>query len=263
MSEAPVLVDRDDQGVVTVTLNRPEVRNAMTPELTEAFSRTVEDLRADSDIRAVVVAGAGKAFCAGGDLSWIEPGPGASIAGMRAKMRAFYPKFLGVRSLDVPTIAAIGGPAIGAGLCLALACDIRVVAEDAVLSTAFTSLGMHPGMAATYLLTRLVGTARAADLFFTARRIDGAEAGRIGLAGRVVPPGKALEAARALAHEIAANAPLATRLVKRAIYLAERADLETMLEYEALAQPVTMATEDLVEGFAAMKEKRRPDFRGK
>jgi enoyl-CoA hydratase len=261
MSDAVVL--ERDGGVVTLTLNRPDIRNAMTAELTDAFTGAIAALRGDTGVRAVVVTGNGKAFCAGGDLSWIEPGPGADVPTLRAKMRAFYPTFLAVRSLDVPTIAAVNGAAIGAGLCLAMACDLRIAAEDAKLSTAFMRLGMHPGMAATYLLTRLVGTARAAELFFTAKTVDGREAERIGLVNRAVPAASLLEEARSLANDIAANAPIPMGMTKRAIYLAERADLETMLEYEGLAQPVTLATADLLEGLQAVKEKRPPKFEGR
>lgn len=262
MAEDAVLVERD-RGVVVLTLNRPEIRNAMNPELTEAFSAAVEELRADPDARAVVVTGAGKAFCSGGDLSWIRPGPGADIPAIRRKMRSFYPRFLAVRSLDLPVVAAINGAAVGAGLCLAMACDLRVAAEDAMLSAPFTRLGMHPGMAATYLLTRLLGTARAADLLLTSRALDGREAERWGLVNRAVPPGEVLPAAIELARQIGDNAPIPIGMVKRAIYLAERADMETMLEYEGLAQPITMGTRDLVEGLTAFREKRPPDFEGR
>lgn len=261
MSDA-VLVERD-AGVVTLTLNRPDVRNAMTAELTDAFTDAVASLRGDAEVRVVVVTGAGKAFCAGGDLSWIQPGPGADVPKLRAKMRSFYPRFLVIRSLDVPTIAAVNGAAIGAGLCMAMACDIRIAAEDAKISTAFMRLGMHPGMAATYLLTRLVGTARAAELFFTAKTIDGREAERIGLVNRAVPSPDLAGEADSLAREIAANAPIPMGMTKRAIYLAERADIETMLEYEGLAQPITLATADLLEGLDAVKEKRPPKFEGR
>lgn len=261
MPDDSLVVEREE-AIVTLRLNRPEVRNAMTPELTEAFSAAVDALRADESVRAVIVTGEGRSFCAGGDLSWIEPGSAASVPAMRRKMRAFYPKFLAIRSLDVPVIAAINGPAIGAGLCLALACDIRIASEDARLATAFTRIGMHPGMAATYLLTRLVGTARAAELFFTARSLDAREAERFGLVNRVVPAGRLMDEAAALAKEIASNAPLAVGMVKRAVYLAERADLETMLEYEGLAQPITMGTHDLREGLEALKQKRPPAFTG-
>lgn len=262
MAEAPVLEERSG-GIVTLTLNRPDIRNAMTADVTEAFSAAIDRVRDDSDVRVVIVTGAGKAFCAGGDLSFIEPGPGASVPDIRAKMRAFYGRFLTVRSLEVPTIAAINGSAVGAGLCLALACDIRIAADDAKITTAFTKLGLHPGMAGTYLLTRLVGTARAADLMFTSRVVNGTEAEQLGLVNRAVPRADLDGEVRALAEQIAGNAPIAVRLVKRAIQLAERADLETMLEYEALAQPVTMASADLLEGLAAVKEKRAPRFEGR
>jgi len=263
MADDAVLVERDDAGVVTLTFNRPDIRNAMTGELTEAFGDAVASLRGDASVRALIVTGAGRAFCAGGDLSWIEPGPDADVPSIRSKMRAFYPRFLIVRSLDVPTIAAVNGAAVGAGLCVAMACDIRIAASDAKLSTAFLRLGMHPGMGATYLLTRLVGTARAAELFFTARTIDGTEAERIGLVNRAVPGESLLDEARGLAREIAANAPIPMGMVKRALYLAERTDLETMLEYEGFAQPITMGTADLLEGLDAVKAKRPPEFEGR
>jgi len=262
MPSDAVLVERDD-GVVTLTLNRPDARNAMNVEITEAFSAAVDSLRDDVSVRAVVVTGAGPAFCAGGDLGWIEPGPGASVPDMRRKMRSFYPRFLGVRSLDVPAVAAINGAAVGAGLCLALACDIRVASTEAKLSAPFTRLGMHPGMAATFLLTRLVGTARAAELLFTSRSITGAEAERIGLVNRATSSDLVLADALEVAREIAANAPIPMGMTKRAIYLAERADMETMLEYEGLAQPITLATSDLMEGLTAFRERRSPDFEGK
>ena len=261
MSDA-VLIERDG-GVAVVTLNKPEIRNAMTVELTAAFTDAIAGLRDAPDVRAVVLTGAGKAFCAGGDLGWIKPGPGANVPDMRNKMRAFYPRFLAVRDLDVPVIAAINGAAVGAGLCMAMACDIRIAAEGALLSVPFTRLGMHPGMAATYLLTRLVGTARASELLFTSRGVDGREAERIGLVNRAVPLERVLDEALTLAKEIAANAPIPMGMVKRAIYLAERADMPAMLEYEGLAQPITLATGDLLEGLAAVKEKRAPDFQGK
>ena len=260
-ADEPVLVDRAG-GVVTVTLNRPDIRNAMNVELTERFTDVITSLRTDPDVRVVVVTGAGKAFCSGGDLSWINPGPEASVPDMRAKMRSFYPRFLSVRTLDVPVIAAINGAAVGAGLCLAMACDIRIAATDAHLSVPFTKLGMHPGMAATYLLTRLVGTARAAELLFTSNPLDGARGAEIGLINHAVAREEVLPTATAMAETIAANAPIPMGMTKRAIYLAERADMETMVEYEGLAQPITLGTRDLLEGLTAFKEKRRPEFDG-
>lgn len=263
MSDAPILVARSDDDVVTLTLNRPEVRNAMTAELTEAFVAEIERLRGDAAVRAVILTGAGSSFCAGGDLSFILPDEGADVAQIRFKMRAFYAKYLSIRSLEVPTIAAIRGAAVGAGMCLALACDMRIATQSAKISLGFTKLGLHPGMAGTYLLTRLVGTARAADLMFTSRMVGGDEAASLGLVNRSVPDETLDAEVATLASTIAANAPIATRMVKRAIQLAERADLETMLEYEGLAQPITMATADLLEGIDAVKAKRPPTFTGR
>lgn len=262
MPSDAVLIERDG-GVATLTLNRPDVRNAMNVELTDAFVEAVDALRADDQARVVIVTGAGSAFCAGGDLSWIKPGPGADVPAMRTKMREFYPKFLRIRDLDIPTIAAINGPAVGAGLCLAMACDIRYASSDARLSAPFTRLGMHPGMAATYLLTRLLGAAGAADLLFTSRTVDGAEAERIGLVNRAVAADELLTTAKETAAQIAANAPIPMGMTKRAIYLAERADMQTMLEYEGMAQPITLGTADLLEGLASVKEKRPPRFEGR
>jgi enoyl-CoA hydratase/carnithine racemase len=250
-------------GVVTVTLNKPDIRNAMDEELTEQFASTMVELRNDTEVRAVIITGAGSAFCAGGDLSWIQPGPDASVPEMRRKMRIFYRKFLSVRDLEVPTIAAINGPAVGAGMCVALACDIRLAADGSFLSAPFTKLGMHPGMAASYLLTRLVGGARAAELFYTARRVDAVEAASIGLVNRVVPADKLLDEAREMAETIAANAPIAMTMTKRAVQLAERLDLEAMLEIEGLAQPITMGTHDMTEGVTAAREKRAPNFQNR
>jgi enoyl-CoA hydratase len=259
----PLLIERTPEGVVTLTFNRPEIRNAMDLELTEAFATAVAGLRDDPGVRAVILTGAGPAFCAGGDLSWIQPGPTASVPEMRRKMRVFYQKFLGVRHLEVPVIAAINGPAVGAGLCVALACDLRIAAPSAFLSLPFVKLGMHPGMAASYLLTRLVGSARASDILFTARRVDAVEAERLGLVNAVAADGDVLTAAHELAAEIVANAPIAISMTKRSIQLAERLDLDAMLEIEGYAQPVTMATEDLAEGLAAAKERRAPRFTGR
>jgi enoyl-CoA hydratase/carnithine racemase len=260
MSE-PLLIDRAANGVVTLTFNRPDIRNAMDLELTEAFSTTVSDLRTDESVRAVVITGAGSAFCAGGDLSWIKPGPEASVTEMRRKMRAFYPKFLGVRNLEVPVIAAINGPAVGAGACVAMACDIRLISSKAFMSLPFARLGMHPGMAASYLLTHLVGSARAAELLYTARKVQPAEAERIGLVNQVVED-DVLAAATRMAETIVANAPIPISMTKRSLLLAERLDIESMLEIEGYAQPITMGTNDLQEGLAATRERRDPEFKG-
>jgi enoyl-CoA hydratase len=257
----PLRVDRPAKGVVQLTLALPERRNAMTEELTNAWRSAVAEVAADHTARAVVVTGEGSAFCAGGDLSWLEAGDPESNAPIRLrdKMFPFYKTWLAVRDLEVPVIAAMNGHAIGAGLCLALGCDLRYVVPGAKLGMPFTTLGMHPGMAATYLLPEAVGLPRAREMLFTGRLLTAAEAAQIGLVNAVLPGETLLPTVLETAERIAGTAPVATRLTKRAMQHGPRSFAEA-LEWEALAQPVTLATDDLREGLRAQAERRRPEF---
>jgi enoyl-CoA hydratase/carnithine racemase len=178
-------------------------------------------------------------------------------------MMPFYRAWLSIRRLEVPTIAAVNGPAIGAGLCLALACDIRYAAPAARLGVPFVRLGMHAGMAGTYLLPDVVGPAHARDLLLTGRVVDADEALRIGLVSRVIDADAFDAEVLRTAEGIAANAPIATRLTKVALADGGHADFESALQWEALAQPVTLATDDLQEGIRASREKRAPVFEGR
>jgi enoyl-CoA hydratase len=250
-------------GVVVLTLNRPEKRNAMSMTMTRSWGRAIAALVEDQQLRAVVVTGAGAAFCAGGDVSWIGANPTASPDEHRERMMPFYRTWLAIRDLEVPTIAAINGPAVGAGLALALACDLRYAAEDAPLSTPFTSLGMHPGMAATYLLPQVAGIGLAREMLLAGRVVTGAEAVASGLVNQVFPRESVLAESMQVASRIAGCAPLATRLTKRALAGSAPAAFASALEWEALAQPVTLATEDLQEGLRAQREARVPRFTGR
>jgi enoyl-CoA hydratase/carnithine racemase len=263
MSEAPLRVDRRADGVVVLTLALPERRNAMTAELTQAWTEAIASLRGDRDIRAVVVTGEGTAFCSGGDLSWIGESPDLTVDSIRDRMLPFYRAWLGIRDLEVPTIAAINGPAVGAGLCLALACDLRYAAAGAALSAPFAALGMHAGMAATWLLPEAVGIPVARELLFTGRRVDADEALRIGLINGVFEPDALVAGAIDVAGRIAANGPIAVRLTVAGLRSGGHRSLEAALQYEALAQPITFATSDLAEGIAASKERRPPKFTGR
>lgn len=256
-------LERPSEGVVLLTLDNPGMRNAMSAEMTASWVAAIDGLAGDETVRAVVVTGEGTAFCSGGDTSWIASEPDATVDRLRTRMMAFYRAWLSVRRLEVPTIAAVNGPAIGAGLCLAMACDIRYAAAGARLGVPFTRLGMHAGMAGTWLLPEVVGVAAARDLLLTGRVVDADEALRLGLVSRVVEPAFFLEEVLAVAEQVAANAPIATRLTKVALAGGGHADVEAALQWEALAQPVTLATEDLQEGIAAAREKRAPDFRGR
>ena len=256
-------VERPADGVVLLTLDNPGQRNAMSPAMTRAWTTEVAELAQDPTVRAVVVTGEGSAFCSGGDPRWIAGDPDAAVHELRSRMIAFYRAWLSIRALEVPTIAALNGPAVGAGLCLALACDLRYAAASARMSVPFVRLGMHAGMAATYTLPNVVGEAHARDLLLTGRMVGAQEAHRIGLVSQVHPDDTFLEDVLATAREVAAAAPIASRLTKVALRDGGHADFASALEWEALAQPVTLATEDLQEGVRAAGERRPPRFTGR
>jgi enoyl-CoA hydratase len=254
-------VERPSAGVVLLTLDLPDRRNAMTDELTAAWVEAVAGLRGDRSVRCVVVTGAGRAFCAGGDLGWLEAG-GASVDQLRDKMLPFYRSWLSLRTLDVPSIAAVNGAAVGAGAALALSCDIRYAGAAAKLSVPFGRLGMYAGMATTYTLTEVAGVAAARELLLTGRVVDSAEMLRLRLCSAVYDDAELLEKALGHAAEVAAGAPIAARLHKEALRDGGPASLDAALQWEAMAQPITMATADLREGLRAQREKRSPEFRG-
>ncbi|MEO3793692.1 enoyl-CoA hydratase-related protein [Nonomuraea sp. B10E15] len=256
-----LLVDRHDDGVVLITLNRPDMRNAMTDAMTARWRETMSSLAKDRDARCVVITGAGTAFSSGGDLSWIGDRGAEAVPLLRDRMLDFYRTWLMVTELEVPTIAAVNGPAVGAGLCVALACDLVYAAADAKLLAPFTSLGLHPGMAATYLLPRRAGTGLAREMLLAGRTVTGAEAAVKGLVNESFPKDDLMSEVRSIAGKIAKNAPIATRLTKVALNQ-DHQDLEAALRWESLAQPVTMASSDMIEGLAAHRERRVPKFTG-
>jgi len=255
-------LDRYDDGVVVLTLDNVAQRNAMSPEMTGSWVRAIDGLAGDRSVRVVVVTGEGTAFCSGGDTSWIASEPDATVDELRTRMIAFYRAWLSIRRLEVPTIAAVNGHAIGAGLCLALACDLRYAAGSARLGVPFVKLGMHAGMAATYLLPDVVGPAHARDLLLTGRIVGADEALRLGLVSAVSADEGFLDAVLETARAVAATAPIASRLTTVALRGGGHAGLEAALQWEALAQPVTLATADLQEGIAASAERRAPEFTG-
>ena len=256
-------LERPSDGVAVLTLDNPDQRNAMSDRMTESWVAAVDELAADRTVRVVVVTGEGSAFCSGGNTSWIASEPDATVDELRERMLPFYRAWLSVRRLEVPTIAAVNGPAIGAGLCLALACDIRYAASGAKLGVPFVRLGMHAGMAGTYLLPDVVGPAHARDLLLTGRVVDADEALRLGLVSRVIEPDSFAAEILATAEAVAATAPIASRLTKLALADGGHADLESGLQWEAMAQPLTLATADLQEGIRASREKRAPRFTGR
>jgi enoyl-CoA hydratase len=258
----PLRRDRHDDGVVVLMLDQPERRNAMSAELTAAWAAAIPELAADPSVRCVVVTGAGNAFSAGGDLSWLEEGGALDVDALRARMLPFYRAWLSIRQLEVPTIAALNGPAVGAGMALALACDLRYAVPEARLSVPFTSLGLHAGMATTWLLPEVAGLAVARELLLTGRVLTGSEAVQLGVVNRTFPAETFRADVLQVAHTVATRAPLATRLTKVALASGGHGSFEAALDWESLAQPVTMTTDDLREGVRAQRERREPRFTG-
>jgi enoyl-CoA hydratase/carnithine racemase len=255
-------LERPAEGVARLVLDNPSQRNAMSDQMTASWVAAVDQLAADSSVRVVVVTGEGTAFCAGGNTGWIASEPDAEVDYLRTRMMGFYRAWLSIRKLEVPTIAAVNGHAIGAGLCLALACDIRYAAEGAKLGAPFVKLGMNPGMAATYLLPNAVGEANARELLLTGRTVEAEEARQLGLVSRVFAADEFDTTVAEIATGIAATAPIPSRYTKVALRDGGHQDFESCVQWEALAQPVSLATADLQEGIAAAREKRAPQFRG-
>jgi enoyl-CoA hydratase/carnithine racemase len=250
----------DAPGVIELVLDRPEAHNALSTDHARQIVAATEELAADPKVRAVVLSSsAPKAFCVGADLKERND---IDDDGLRAQRVVFRAMFTGLLELPVPTVAAVHGYALGGGLELALSCDLIVLEETAVVGLPEVSVGVIPGGGGTQLLTRRLGWSRAADLIFTARRFDGAEAYRLGLADRLVPAGSARPAALELATTIAGHSPVGVRNAKRAMRHGFDAPLAAGLDIEDAAWRATAFSGDRKEGVAAFNEKRRPDWPG-
>jgi enoyl-CoA hydratase/carnithine racemase len=271
MPTQPDLVDaRLDvaDGVATLVLDRDDVRNELTgTKLVDDIERTVDWINAEQTIAALVITGAGRAFSAGGNVKHMRERAG-SFAGdvyeVAQRYRAGIQRMpRAMQRLDVPAIAAINGPAIGAGFDLACMCDIRLAAERATMGETFIGVGIIPGDGGAWLLQRLIGYQRAAELTFSGRVFDAQEALALGVVIEVVP-GEALVArAQALAKSFAAKSPRALRLTKRLIQTATRMDLPEFLDLCAVYQGICHNTDDHIEAVSAMLEKRSPKFNGR
>ena len=247
-------------GVATLTLDRPDALNALTVPLKEALLAAFREIAADEAVRAVVLTGAGRAFCAGQDLrERLEPDALPLADEIR---RRYNPLVRAMRELPKPIVGAINGVAAGAGASLAFACDIRIAAEDASFLLAFGRVGLIPDTGATWLLPRLVGWSKAAELALTTEPLSAADAERLGLVARVVPLGELASAAHELAARLATGAPGALALTKRALEVAWTASLEEQLELEAQLQGEAGRTADHAEGIAAFIARRQPRFNG-
>ncbi len=248
-----------DRELAIITLNDPDRRNAMSQQMAAEFSAVVGQLRSDTAIRAVILTGAGSAFAAGGDLEMLRKKAALSPEENRKLMLEFYDCFLGIQSLPCPTIAAVNGHAIGAGLCVALACDFRLVAHGAKLGFPFTRLGLHPGMGATHFLPRIIGHDAASDLLITGRTITADEAAKLGMFREVCSNEELMESARRLAELQSPTGPSAVAGLLETLR-PSKSDLQAALEREATEQSRNYAHPEFLEGITAAIEKRSPNF---
>lgn len=247
-------------GVVVLELNDPDSRNAMSDAMADEFlSRTVS-LAQDASLRAVILTGIGSAFSGGGHLDMLFEKTKLDRDENRDLMESFYTRFLSIRSIPVPVIAAINGHAVGAGLCLALGCDIRIAVTEAKLGMNFVLLGLHPGMGATYFLPRLVGVARANELLFAGKIISATEAEKIGLVNHVVAADKLWPTVTELAESIASAGPIAIRQLKASLVHSEGSNLAECLKREADCQAENYAGAEFMEGISAARDKRKAKF---
>jgi 2-(1,2-epoxy-1,2-dihydrophenyl)acetyl-CoA isomerase len=249
--------------VATLTLNRPERLNALGDTLREDLYAALAQAAADPAVRVIVLTGAGRGFCSGGDVKAMSereqsgpPSPQEQWMPIRDRV------ILAMRDCPKAIIAAVNGPAAGAGMNLALACDLRIASTAAKFTQSFVKRGLAPDWGGTWFLPRIVGTAKAAELIFTGDAIDAAEALRLGIVNAVVAPEALMAEARVLARRIADGPPVAIQLAKRALYRSQDSDLRAGLEFETFAQGICRATEDSKEGVRAFLEKRPPVFRG-
>ena len=261
MSEE-ILLKRDG-GVAVVTLNRPERMNAVHLDMMIALGDLLARLEGDDEVGAIVLTGAGRGFCAGGDVKAMATRGPRSFEGRVADLKRMHRVPLAIRSMPKIVIAAINGPAAGAGFSLALACDLRFAADTAKFSTSFAKVGLSGDCGGSHSLQRLVGPTMARELYLTSRSVEAEEALRIGLVGRVVPGDKLLGEAITVAREIASGPRVAYGLMKRNMLAAETEPFAAILDLEAFHQARSSSTEDHAGAKMAIAEKRAPEFKGR
>jgi 2-(1,2-epoxy-1,2-dihydrophenyl)acetyl-CoA isomerase len=264
MTYEDITLEKSKSGVALLTLNRPQRLNAVRWQSWDEIEDAVECLTSDEEVRVLVITGSGRGFCSGTDLGAARALPDLPAVGRSERHRAPYASTAKLIACPIPTIAAVNGAAVGAGLSLCLACDIRIAGEAARFSAIWSQRGLVADFGATYLLPRIVGMAKGLELMYTGDIIDAQEALRIGLVSQVVAADDLMPTALALAERLAQGAPIALELVKRLAYRQWLVDLDGQVRLEEFYQRTrTMDSEDAQEGVQAFTEKREPRFEGR
>ena len=261
MKEPHLLYETEDH-IAKIILNRPEAKNAFSPEMITLWREALERAQVDRNVRVIVVTGKGDTFCSGGDIRDMAEGKLRSWNMKNFLWEGVHRIVLALEDTDKPVIAAVNGVAMGAGLDMAIMCDLRVCSDKARMAESYIMMGIVPGDGGAYFLPRLVGIGRALELLLTGRVIGAKEALEIGLVNRVVSHEKLMEETMSLAREIAGKPPLAARMIKRAVYQAQRSDLRSHLDYISSQLGLLSETQDHQEAARAFLEKRKPLFKG-
>jgi 2-(1,2-epoxy-1,2-dihydrophenyl)acetyl-CoA isomerase len=262
MENEPLLVHREGP-VVTLTLNRPEKLNALNEEMPERLRSALATAGHDPSVRAAVITGAGQAFCSGGDIdTMIDLKENHHSANFRQYLEGGHELVRQIRRLPKIVLASLNGPAIGAGMNLALACDLRIASDGASFAQEFVRLGLHPDWGGTFLLPRLIGMGRAMEMFTLGETVSVADAHRFGLVNFVVASDRLAAETASLALRLAEVPPIPVALLKQALYERLDTELDMMMEHEVHAQMKCFDSEDFREGLHAFREKRRPKFKG-
>jgi 2-(1,2-epoxy-1,2-dihydrophenyl)acetyl-CoA isomerase len=260
---APLILEERSDAILTLRLNRPEKLNALNPQICRALVQALLRAGDDKSVRAVVLTGAGRGFCAGGDIDFMRDARTRRAVHEFEELLAIGKEIcVAIATMPKVVIAAVNGPAAGGGMSLALNCDLRIASQPAIFTQAFGKLGLYPDLGATYLLPRLVGVSRASELFYTGERVSAEEARRIGIVSSVFPQEAFEEETRKFATVVAAGPPLAYRDLKRTMTGDAHRVLEIAIEEENRLQLHCFLSEDCAEGLAAFVEKRAPQFRG-
>ena len=263
MSSKDLLYEVKGQ-IAVITMNRPERLNALTPPMREGLLHAVRTADQDNTVRALILTGSGRGFCSGGDVKAMnEARASGTFNALNDRISPVRDRVvLAMRSSDKPVIAAVNGPAAGAVMNIALACDIRIMAKNASMGQTFARRGLHPDWGGTYFLPKLIGTAKAAEMIWSGRMVSAEECLELGIVSKLSEPGKLMDDVMAMAEGFADGPPIAIRLAKRAIYRNVESSLKEALEFETFAQNVCAATKDAQEGIAAFVERRDPKFKG-
>jgi enoyl-CoA hydratase/carnithine racemase len=262
MSE-PQMLYRIEENIAILTLNRPEAKNAFSPEMLTLWRQFLEEAKADNKVRVIILTGRGDTFCSGGDIQEMAEGKLRSWDMKKFLWEGVHRIIFTLEDLDKPIIAAMNGAAMGAGLDMAIMCDLRVCSDRAKLSESYILLGLIPGDGGAYFLPRLTGIGKALELLLTGDVLSPQEAVEIGLVNRVVPHDRLMEETMILAERIASKPPLAIRMMKRAVYQAQASTLRGHLDYVSSQLALLSETQDHREAARSFLQKRKPIFEGK